>query len=883
MATNSQIKAEISKKLGFLPSFFAPAIDTPPLLAILWQQTLAAYYQNPLPDLFKEKLFVYLGRYCSVPYFVICHSCNLRSLGMTAREILELNQSSVPESEADLAKDFQNLTKPSTYRRSWHNNPSLEKSIVRCAVLLFLQPSQAETCRQKLRQFLGMERYNYLVALLSYIKLSHQWVESHPEISYETDRRAQLHLASLLLEEIKLAVYFQTSKAHSLALLKPINLNSNHQTQNASLCQEKFRLCFTNAPFPMMIHRSDGKILHLNKSWQETTGYGIEEIPTVTEWTKRANLKRQEIVRSPNQNLDTEAAFQRMVNSLLNLPYKLDRHTEPRETTITTRSEVTVTTRNGEKRFWDLFSAPVAQLSDGSEITISMAKDITNLIVTEAELIETSRQLELVLETSHSGIWHWNLQTNLVNLDSRALAILSLSDHSFDGSYSSFLQTIHPQERQSVDLAAIKAVKAKRELEIEYRVVWVDGTLHWVRTTAKPVKNSSNRVVAMIGVIIDITKEKQPQTQTQQLDRYREQDLFPSLERLETIFNLLPYHIFVLERDDLRISYCNQIFAHSLGFDSPEQLRGKTIEECFPPEHREYFRCSSEQIFRTGKSLHQSETLTLFDGLHQFDTYKIPLKKSTGEVYAILHTACDLPDVITVKQALSERSVQLEAANRELESFSYSVSHDLQAPLRAISGFSQIMWERYQEQFDDLGKHYLQRIQANSQHMGELIEALLQLSRVTRSQMQFILVDLSAIAQEIMVELKARQPNRQVEAVVEPNLVVKGDPRLLRIVLNNLLDNAWKYTANQAQAKIAFKSISHADGSLAYCVRDNGVGFEQHLIDKLFVPFQRLHSEAEFPGTGIGLATVGRIIYRHGGKVWAEGNPNQGATFYFSL
>jgi PAS domain S-box-containing protein len=805
---------------------------------------------------------------------------------MSAEEILALNRDPLPESEADLTEDFEHLIQPANEHCTWQTNSEIENSLLRCAVLLFVQSSQAKTCLQTVRQFLGLGMYNYLITLLSYIKFIHQWVESYPQISYETDRRAQLHLAPLLLEEIELAEYFQPNQAFSANILEPNQLNSHFLKESptqTNLCQERFRLCFTNAPFPMMIYHSDGKVLHINKSWQETTGYGLEEIPTLTEWIRRANLKHQEIVRSLNSNLDHETTFQRVVNSLLNLPDKIELNPEFEETTVTTRSEVTVTTRHGEKRFWDLFSAPVAQLNDGTELMISMAKDITNLIVTETELVETNRQLELVLGASQSGIWHWNLQTNLVKLDSRALTILSLSEHNFDGSYASFLQTIHHEERQSIDLAAIKAVKAQRDLEIEYRVVDHKHKIRWVKTVAKPVKDLANRVVAMIGVVIDITKAKQSETQIQQLDRYREQDLVQSLDELETIFNALPHYLLVMKRENLRISYCNQIFARSLGFDSPEQLLGKKIEECFTSEYREQFLQESEQVFRTGKIIHRLESRILCEEFYQFDTYKIPLTKPTREIYAILYLACDLPDLIAVKQALSERTIQLEAANRELESFSYSVSHDLQAPLRAISGFSQVMWERYQEQLDDQGKHYLQRIRANSQRMGELIEALLQLSRVTRFQMHCVTVDLSAIATEIIAELKARQSHRQLEAIIEPNLVVKGDPRLLRIVLNNLLDNAWKYTTHQAKAKIEFKAIPQNDGNFAYCIQDNGAGFESHLVDKLFIPFQRLHSETQFPGTGIGLATVGRIIYRHGGKVWAQASPNDGAKFYFSL
>jgi PAS domain S-box-containing protein len=232
---------------------------------------------------------------------------------------------------------------------------------------------------------------------------------------------------------------------------------------------------------------------------------------------------------------------------------------------------------------------------------------------------------------------------------------------------------------------------------------------------------------------------------------------------------------------------------------------------------------------------------------------------------------------------VAERTAELEAANKELEAFSYSVSHDLRAPLRAIDGFSQALLDCYADMLEDKGKHYLQRIRAGSQRMGELIDDLLKLSRVTRSEMHRMQVDLSALAREIAAQLDSMQPERNVEWAIAPGLVASGDTRLLRVVLENLLSNSWKFTSSNIHSRIEFNAILQDDAKLAYFVRDNGVGFDMAYADKLFGAFQRLHSSTQFPGTGIGLATVQRIIHRHGGRVWAEGVVQQGATFYFSL
>jgi light-regulated signal transduction histidine kinase (bacteriophytochrome) len=229
-----------------------------------------------------------------------------------------------------------------------------------------------------------------------------------------------------------------------------------------------------------------------------------------------------------------------------------------------------------------------------------------------------------------------------------------------------------------------------------------------------------------------------------------------------------------------------------------------------------------------------------------------------------------------------ERTAQLEAANRELEAFSYSVSHDLRAPLRSINGFSQAILEDYADKLDHQGKDFLQRICVASERMARLIDDLLSLARVSRSDLHRETVDLSLLAHAIEMEFKTREPDRQVDFAIMERLAVKGDSRLLRLVLENLFGNAWKFTSKHPRATIEF-GMTEKNGKPAYFVRDDGVGFNMEYVEKLFSPFQRLHDQKDFDGTGIGLATVQRIINRHGGGVWAEGAVEKGATFYFTL
>jgi signal transduction histidine kinase len=259
-----------------------------------------------------------------------------------------------------------------------------------------------------------------------------------------------------------------------------------------------------------------------------------------------------------------------------------------------------------------------------------------------------------------------------------------------------------------------------------------------------------------------------------------------------------------------------------------------------------------------------------------------PLRDEFGVLQGGVVAISDITERKQTEEAIKRLNTRLELANKELEAFSYSVSHDLRAPLRALDGFSQALLEDYADALDEKGKDHLQRVRAASQRMARLIDDMLNLSRVTRSEMQVEPVDLSSLAKTIAAELQAQFPDRHVALVIRDGITATGDGRLLRQVLDNLLGNAWKFTSKRPAAAIEF-GVTATDGRPVYFVRDDGAGFDMAYAGKLFSAFQRLHAAAEFPGTGIGLATVQRIIHRHGGRVWAESTVGEGATFYFTL
>ncbi|WP_296971384.1 PAS domain S-box protein [Tepidanaerobacter sp. EBM-38] len=350
-----------------------------------------------------------------------------------------------------------------------------------------------------------------------------------------------------------------------------------------------------------------------------------------------------------------------------------------------------------------------------------------------------------------------------------------------------------------------------------------------------------------------------------------EQDLRESEEKYRNLVEHALIGIGIHQNN--KIVYANEKFAAMLGY-TRKDVTGRWIADIIHPEERSFIleRAARRQ-----------------SGSSEPDTYEIRFLRNDGSFfYALISNVlieyngniATLFNIVDITDTKSR--IELEQINKELESFSYTVSHDLRAPLRSIKGFGQALLEDYEDMLDAEGADYLRRICAAAKRMEELVDDLLELSRLGRAELCMSSVNLSEICCEIAAELKDLEPQRQVKIVIAKDITAYGDKNLLRVVMENLLQNAWKFTGNNPNAKIEF-GVMHSEDGPIYFVRDNGTGFDMSYADKLFKPFQRLHTEAEFPGTGVGLATVYKIIQRHGGKIWAESQKNKGTTFYFTL
>ncbi|MHB9105421.1 MAG: PAS domain S-box protein [Armatimonadota bacterium] len=532
------------------------------------------------------------------------------------------------------------------------------------------------------------------------------------------------------------------------------------------------------------------------------------------------------------------------------------------------------------------------------------------------QLAEERSRLRTVLETLPVGVLilddrdrivETNTSAQRIFAGSAALTHLTQEYRKGKAWWTATGQPVQEDEWPSVQALRRGTVVPGQEIDI----LCADGTRATVLDTAAPLNDQQGKTIGAVAVVQDITDRKRAEEELRQfaetLDqrvRERTEQLSDALEREQTIrieaesarsyfqgiLEAAPDSIVIVDADG-RISLINSQTEQLSGY-TREELIGRHVEVLIPERYGTVHVQHRAEYMAAPRTRPMGVGLDLY--LRRKDGQEVPVEISLSPFQTpdgMLVTA-SVRDISARKQAEAEinrlneelqRNVeQLKETNKELEAFSYSVSHDLRAPLRGIDGFSKVLLEQYADRVDERGRDYLTRVRNAAKRMGRLIDDMLNLSRIGRREMVRRTVNLSELAASIIEDLRQREPERQIEVAIAPDLQVTGDSDLLRIVLDNLLGNAWKFTSHREEARIEL-GMTTRDGERIYFVRDNGAGFDMAYAGKLFTPFQRLHAETEFPGTGIGLAIVQRIIARHGGRVWAEGEEGKGATIFFTL
>ena len=498
-------------------------------------------------------------------------------------------------------------------------------------------------------------------------------------------------------------------------------------------------------------------------------------------------------------------------------------------------------------------------------------------------LYSSERRFRNSFQGAGTGMTIFTLEGRFIQVNDAFCNMLGYSDQEL---YTMDIQTVTHGKDWPQDKAQLSDLQEghRESFVTEKRYLTKSGQPVWSRVSVSLLRGANGQPEGFIGIAEDINLQRQALQQ---------------LRLLETAVSRLNDMVLITEAEPSaepgpRIVFVNDAFERRTGY-SREEVKGMS------PRFLQGPNTQRDELSRVASAMTRWEPVRAeiinYTKSGQEFWLEMDLSPIADETGFFTHWVAVDRDITQRKQAEIEilrlnadlenrvqvRTAQLESANRELEAFSYSVSHDLRSPLNTINGFGQLLQKSNGHNLDDKGKHYLNRIRVGTQQMGELIEGLLSLAKLSRNALRFVVVDLNVMALRVEHECREREPERQVALHVQPGLLVRGDATLLLVVMQNLLSNAWKYTSKQTDARIEVGSQLNADGEIIYFVRDNGAGFDMAHADKLFGAFQRLHAPSDFSGNGVGLANVKRVIERHGGRVWGEGRLNEGATFFFTI
>lgn len=516
---------------------------------------------------------------------------------------------------------------------------------------------------------------------------------------------------------------------------------------------------------------------------------------------------------------------------------------------------------------------PKTEQNEFGALTDAFNEMLARIQQNEAELYRSAERLRLALEAAKIGTWDWNISRNEVIWNERNYEIFGVPAGTPVDSKAFFL-LVHPDDRLAVKAALEKAANTSADFSTEFRLAQPERPAHYVSVRGLFLKSSAGDPLRAVGVTIDITER-----------RAAEMRIIESEVRFRAMAERAPAMIWscdpMLQRD-----YVNKTWLNFTGRSIEQELGAGWLNGVPPSDAKRW-----EMVVRAAAAQHdpyQAEyRLMRSDGTLRwiFETGS-PRLAADGSFAGYLGSCIDITarkeNEAELEAHVRTRTRELQAANQELEMFSYSVSHDLRGPVRAIQGFAEIALEECQAGNPQQAVERLERVMRAADRMNKLIDAFISMARVSRTELRIETVNFSRIAEEVIGFLRSANPGRNVEAVVAPGLEGQGDEGLLRIVLENLIANAWKFTARKGAARIEFGATDQ-DGERAFFVRDNGAGFDATLAHKLFQAFERLHPATQFEGLGVGLNTVHRVIEKHNGRVWAESTEGHGATFFFTV
>lgn len=540
-----------------------------------------------------------------------------------------------------------------------------------------------------------------------------------------------------------------------------------------------------------------------------------------------------------------------------------------------TNTEFRVRIPNRGERWLASVGRVVAGSDGKAERVVGINFDVTDRVQTRVALERTERSLALAMKGGRMGYWTRELATDEIRTEDRVEwspeleEVFGLEPGTFQGTEGGFFAFVHPDDLAMVATTVREAVENRTDYTIQFRYRHASGEWRWMEGRGRATYGTGGQATRIDGIGIDITPQKRAEEARRAVE-----------ERFRRLANSVPAIVWSADANG-RVEFLNDQWVQYTGIDLATYLSLGYNPIYHPDDRAAVIDCWLEAR-DAGTEFRVEVRYRRYDGVYRwFLASAVPTRDANGEVVGWFGTATDIHAQKTAEAELEarvlERTAELEAANRELEGFTYTVSHDLRTPLRAIMSTSMILLEESGEALGREGRELLTRQAHNARRLGLLIDDLLHIARIGRQEMVRTHVDLAELARDVVRELAEDQDAKEIRFEIPESLPVQGDPNLLRLLLLNLLENASKFSPAGGVVSLG----KMADGT--FFVRDQGIGFDPRYAHKLFLPFERLVEEADYPGTGIGLANVKRIVDRHGGKVWAESQLGAGATFYFAL
>lgn len=528
--------------------------------------------------------------------------------------------------------------------------------------------------------------------------------------------------------------------------------------------------------------------------------------------------------------------------------------------------------KDGKLKYVSITISPVMD-SAGKLIGYSkIVRDLTDHKASEIAIHKSDIHLKTAQRIAKLGSWEFDVNTQHIIWSDEVFRIFGRDPNAGIPSYEEIQQYWHIEDREKHNQIVKTAIETAKPYDLESRFYRPDGTIGYAAARGEPIFDASGKLVQLIGTILDITERKRAEIDLQNLS-----------DRLSLAVKSGAIAIWNWNVPENILNWDDRMY--ELYGISPDQFTSiyDAWANSLHPEDRPNAEAAIQHALAGIKDYDPIFRVIHPDGSIRFiQAYALVQRNPHGEAVNMVGINIDITDQKLAEFKLQQSSSQLAASNKELEAFSYSVSHDLRSPLRSIDGFSNLILQKYSDLLPEVGIDYFQRIKKASQKMGQLIDDLLKLSQINRTTFQLEELNLSEMAESITKDLIISEPDRKCGFMIQRGIFVKGDRGLMNILLQNLLFNAWKYTRKKSEANIEFGTFLQNEKKV-YFVRDNGAGFDMKYVDKLFGAFQRLHTDHEFTGTGIGLAIAMRVITRHGGKIWTEAEVEKGATFYFTI